>query len=153
MSLEPRLSVEGIFDHAPGALDALRSIRKAVEETGLAPRLLELAFLRASQINGCAFCVGHHLKDARRLGVPDRLLHLLPVWREAPDFSSEERVVLGWTETVTLLPTGHGIDDAAYREAAEALGEAGVARLTIALGYINAWNRIGAVFRLPIPSF
>lgn len=149
----PLPSFEAFFAATPGALQALRALRTAIEATDLVPALRILVFLRASQVNACAFCVGYHTADGRKAGIADRKLHLLPVWREAPDFDRCERAALGWAEALTLVSTPHSEFDAALAEARNVLGEETTASLTVALGYINAWNRIGRAYRFPIPAF
>lgn len=149
----PLPTFDPFFAATPGALQALRALRAAIEATALEPGLRILVFLRASQLNACAFCVGYHTADARRAGIEDRKLHLLPVWREAPDFNDRERAALGWTEALTLGSTPHELFDAAFAEVRRSLGEEVAAGLTVALGYINAWNRIGRAYRFPAPSF
>jgi AhpD family alkylhydroperoxidase len=107
--------------------------------------LLELIKLRASQINGCAFCVQHHILESERLGISADKLNLVVVWREAPLFSARERAALAWTEALTLLPGG--VSDEVYAEAAAEFSEKELLYLTSAIASINVWNRFGAGYR------
>jgi AhpD family alkylhydroperoxidase len=107
--------------------------------------LLELIKLRASQINGCAFCVQHHILLSESLGIPVDKLNLLAVWREAPLFSPRERAALAWTEALTLL--SGGVSDEVYAEASAAFSEKELLFLTSAIASINVWNRFGAGYR------
>jgi len=108
--------------------------------------LLELVKIRASQINGCAFCIALHTKDARKLGESDERMHLLNAWEEAPVFSPRERAALAWTEAVTLVTEGH-VPDAVYEEARKHFSEKELVDLTYAVMAINAWNRLAIAFR------
>lgn len=136
---------------APAAVAALRALGKAVDESGLDKGLTELLKVRASQLNGCAFCLQFHLNTARRLGVAAEKLDLVAVWREAGIFSERERAALGWTEVLTLSP-GDGLEP--QRQALTAtFSETEIAFLTVSIGTINAWNRIAGPlgFAPPIP--
>src|ERR1700686_3221990 len=106
---------------APDAYDAVFALGRAAAKAGIDKQLLELIKLRASQINGCAFCVQHHILHSESLGIPVDKLNLLVVWREAPLFSPRERAALAWTEALTLLPGG--VSDEVYAEAAAAFSE------------------------------
>ena len=107
--------------------------------------MLELIKLRASQINGCAFCVQYHILQAERLGVSVDKLNLVVVWREAPQFSPRERAALAWTEALTLL-TG-GVSDEVYDQARTEFSDKELTYLTSAVASINVWNRFGAAYR------
>lgn len=137
---------------APGVVAALRMLGKAVDDSGLDKQLTELLKLRASQLNGCAFCLQFHLNLARKLGLAQAKIDLVATWREAGVFSSRERAALAWTEVLTLMAQQH-VTDAQYAEVQAAFTESEIAFLTAAVGAINAWNRIaGALqFSPPIP--
>jgi len=146
--MKARLEYRKIHEHAPGIAHALRSLTAAVNESGLEAGLLELVKVRASQINGCAFCLDMHFRDALKLGErPERLL-ILDAWREAPDFSERERAALAWTEALTKITEGH-VPDAVYAEATAAFSEKELANLTAAVIAINAWNRVMIAYRIP----
>ena len=135
---------------APSAYRAVFGLELAVREFGLSPKLLHLVKLRASQINGCAFCIDMHAKEALDDGEDPQHLHLLTAWRESPLYTPTERAALSWTETVTRLADG-APSDADYQSALEALGEDHLVKLTVAIGTINVWNRLAASFRTPHP--
>jgi AhpD family alkylhydroperoxidase len=126
----------------------LHMTRYLIESSGLEHSLLDLIQLRASQINGCAFCTIMHVGDARDNGETDDRLHALVVWRETPYFSARERVALEWTEVLTRLPD-HRVDDGLYERAVAEFGAKGLADLTLAVAAINAWNRFGVAFEVP----
>jgi len=133
---------------APDGVKALRQVGACLKTSGLEASLLHLIYLRASQINGCAFCVDMHTREALRDGEQEKRLHMLVVWRESPLFSERERAALGWTEAVTRLEQTHAPDDV-YEEARRHFDEAGFANLTLAVAVINAWNRMAVGFRTP----
>lgn len=146
-------TLPNVFAAAPGVLEGLRAMGAAVEGSGIDRGLLELAFVRASQINGCAFCVGHHVVAAQKLEISQRKLLLVATWRDANDFSAAEKAVLAYAEAVTEI-SGHaaGVDGPLARAVAAQIGEQGLRQLALALAYINAWNRIGAVFGFQPPA-
>ncbi len=136
---------------SPDALKAMVAFEGAMQKLGLEKSLIELIKLRASQINGCAYCVDMHARDARKRGESERRLYALSVWREANLFTPRERAALAWTEALTLLPqTGAPDEDYALIEAE--FSEAERANLTVAIAAINAWNRFGVGFRLQLPA-
>ncbi len=135
---------------APDAFEIVSSLGKVAAKAGLDKQLLELIKLRASQINGCAFCVQYHILQAEALGVPADKINLVVVWREAPQFSKRERAALAWTEALTLI-TG-GVSDEVFAEASAEFSEQELAYLTSAVASINAWNRYGAAFRWTPPA-
>lgn len=137
---------------APEATTALRGLEKVVESSTLEPRLRELVKVRASQINGCAYCVDMHTKDARAIGEDEQRLHLVAVWREAPCFTSRERAALAWTEALTLL-SETGVPDDVYDAMARQFDPAEQAALTLAIVAINSWNRFSVGFRTPVGSY
>ncbi|WP_334194563.1 carboxymuconolactone decarboxylase family protein [Pararhodobacter sp.] len=135
---------------APDLYKAVSALDAAVTQSGLDSRLLHLVKLRASQINGCAYCVDLHVKEALADGLDPQLLHLVSVWRESPLFDARDRAALDWTESVTLL-AATGVPDAVHAQARAVFTEAEIARLTVAIGTINLWNRIAVSSRLQHP--
>jgi AhpD family alkylhydroperoxidase len=131
---------------APGAMRAMGALETYLDECGLEPGLKELVKLRASQINGCAYCVDMHSLDARALGETEQRLYALPVWQETPFFSERERAALLWTEKLTLLADDH-VPDEVYEQVRPHFSDAELANLTLAIATINAWNRFGVAFR------
>ena len=134
----------------PDAYQAVLALGQVAAKAGMDKQLLELVKLRASQINGCAFCVQHHILESEKLGVPVDKLNLVVVWREAPQFSARERAALAWTEALTLL--ADGVSDEVYAEASREFSEKELAYLTSAIASINVWNRFGAAFRWTPPA-
>ncbi len=135
---------------APDAFEIVSSLGKIAAKAGLDKQLLELIKLRASQINGCAFCVQYHILQAETLGVPEDKINLVVVWREAPQFSRRERAALAWTEALTRIP--EGVSDEVFAEANAEFSEQELAYLTSAVASINVWNRYGAAFRWTPPA-
>ena len=133
---------------SPAAFRAMAGLQAYVDQSGLERSLLELIKIRASQINGCAFCLVMHTTEARRLGESDERMHLLNAWREAPVFSERERAALAWVEALTLITKGHAPDDV-YDEARRHFSETELVDLTAATVAINGWNRIAIAFRAP----
>jgi AhpD family alkylhydroperoxidase len=130
---------------APDAFDIISSLGKAAAKAGIDRQLLELIKLRASQINGCAFCVQYHILQAEGLGMSADKLNLAVVWREAPLFSARERAALAWTEALTLLT--EGVSDEVYAQASAEFSGQELAYLTSAIASINVWNRLGVAYR------
>ncbi len=143
----PRLNIAQL---APELYRAVAQLDGAVKKSGLDSSLLHLVTLRASQINGCAFCVDMHVKEALADGFDPQKLHLVSVWRESPFFDARERAVLEWTESVTLVART-GVPDAAFDAVRAVFSDADIARLTVAIGTINVWNRIAVSARLQHP--
>jgi AhpD family alkylhydroperoxidase len=135
---------------APDANDIIAALGQAAAKAGIDKQLLELIKLRASQINGCAFCVQYHILQGESLGISVDKLNLVVVWREAPLFSARERAALAWTEALTLLTQGVG--DEVYAEAAAEFSERELAYLTSAIASINVWNRLGVAYRWTPPA-
>jgi len=135
---------------APDAYDIVAALGQAAAKAGIEKQLLELVKLRASQINGCAFCVQFHILQAEGLGIAADKLNLLVVWREAPLFSARERAALAWTEALTLLT--QGVSDEVYAQAAAEFSEKELAYLTSAVASINVWNRFGVAYRWTPPA-
>jgi AhpD family alkylhydroperoxidase len=146
----PRIDRPEFAQLTPGVSEALMALGKAVNASGLPKDLQELIKIRASQLNGCAFCLQFHLNVARDLQVPAAKLDLLATWREAPVYSERERLALAWTEALTLSPQG-GADDALYEQALAEFGAAPLSFLTAAIAGINAWNRIAMGLRFTPP--
>src|SRR4051794_1333994 len=141
--MKPRLDH---MEAAPGATAAMFAVERYVRKCGLEPGLLELMKLRASQINGCAYCVDMHTKDARAKGETEQRLYATSVWREAPFFTDRERAALAWTEAVTLVSQGQ-VPDSVYQTARKEFSEKELVDLTMAVIAINGWNRLAISFR------
>ncbi len=134
---------------APEGLKALSALDEYLRTTALEPALLELVKLRASLMNGCAYCVDLHAKTARSNGETEQRLYALPVWRETPFFSPRERAALAWTEAVTAIGR-HGVPDAEYDEVRTHFADKALVDLTLAVITINAWNRLAVTFQPPV---
>jgi AhpD family alkylhydroperoxidase len=130
---------------APGAYMAMRGLEAYVRQSGLEPALLELVKTRASQLNGCAYCIDMHTKDARAHGETEQRLYALPAWRETPFFSERERAALAWTEAVTLVADAP-IDEDDYADVRDHFDEKSLVDLTLAIVAINGWNRLSIAF-------
>lgn len=136
----------------PEAAAAMAALQAAVERSGVEERLLELVKIRASQINGCAYCVDMHTKDAHAIGEDEQRLHLVSVWREAPCYTERERAALAWCEALTRLPeTGAGED--VYAPLAAAFDTKDIVALTYAIVAINGWNRLAVGLRTPVGGY
>jgi AhpD family alkylhydroperoxidase len=134
----------------PDIYDAISALGQIAAKAGLDKQLLELVKIRASQINGCAFCVQYHILQAERLGVSADKINLVVVWREAPQFSARERAALAWTEALTELRGG--VSDEVYAEATAEFSEKELLYLTSAVSVINVWNRYGVAYRWTPPA-
>jgi AhpD family alkylhydroperoxidase len=141
--MKPRIEYGKV---APGVTAAMSGLERYVGECGLEPSLLELVKLRASQINGCAYCIDMHTKDARARGETEQRLYALNAWRETPFYTDRERAALAWTEALTLIAASHAPDDV-YEEARQQFTEKELADLTLAIIAINGWNRLAIGFR------
>ncbi|HEU0305592.1 MAG TPA: carboxymuconolactone decarboxylase family protein [Lysobacter sp.] len=141
--MQPRLD---FYKASPDAARAMLALEAAVNKLGLEPSLLELVKLRASQINGCAYCVDLHSSDARKRGESERRLHAVAVWREAPFFTERERAALAWTETLTRVSETRA-PDADYAWLSGQFTEQERVNLTVAINAINGWNRLAIGFR------
>lgn len=144
-----RIDVEHL---APAALRAVYAVEQYVRGSGLEPALVALVKLRASYLNGCAYCVDMHTKDARLEGESEQRLYAVPVWRETPYFTPRERAALAFTETVTELGRT-GVPDAAFEDARRHFTELELVNLTMAIIAINAWNRLAVTFRTEPGSY
>ena len=131
---------------------ALFSLSAASEAAGLEPSLRELVKLRASQMNGCAYCIDMHTKDARLAGETEQRLYALTAWRETPFFSDRERAALAWTEAVTRVGETH-VPDEIFEQVREHFAESELVALTFAVVVINAWNRLAVSFRVPVGTY
>lgn len=135
---------------APDVYAAVLALGQVAEKAGLDKHLLKLVKIRASQINGCVFCLQHHLLEGERLGLSVDKMNLVAVWREAPIFSARERAALAWTEALTLVADSH-VPDEVFAEASAQFSESELAQLTAAIVTINAWNRIAVAYRFLHP--
>ena len=135
-----------------GAARALIQLQQEVNASGLERTVLELVKIRASQINGCAYCIDMHTKDARSLGETEQRIYALSAWRETSFFSDRERAALDWTETVTQVSATHVPDDA-FERARQYFDERELVALTFAVVAINGWNRLAIAFRVPAGSY
>jgi AhpD family alkylhydroperoxidase len=138
------------FKLAPGAYEAVRGVETYIRRCGLEQSLIELVDMRASQINGCAFCLDMHSKDARRGGETEQRLYLLNAWRDSPLYTDRERAALAWTEALTLVAETHAPDDV-YDQVRAQFGEVELVDLTTLIGLINLWNRLMIGFRSQHP--
>jgi len=134
------------YKASPKAYQAMLALEQFVDSCGLERPLLELVKMRASQINGCAYCLDMHSKDARALGETEQRIYLMNAWREAPFYTERERAALEWTEAVTLVSESHVPDDVYERVKARFTPEE-LANLTLAVVAINGWNRLSVAFR------
>jgi AhpD family alkylhydroperoxidase len=143
-TMQPRLQAQKA---SPGAYHAMLGLELFVRKSSkLEPSLIELVKMRTSQINGCAFCLDMHSKDARAAGETEQRLYALNAWSETPFFTDRERAALAWTEAVTLVADGH-VPDAVYEEAMQQFSEEELVNLTMAVVTINGWNRLSIAFR------
>ena len=145
-----RSEYENFKTLAPDAYDIVLALGQAAARAGIDKQLLELIKLRASQINGCAFCVQYHILQGESLGIAADKLNLVVVWREAPLFSGRERAALAWTEALTLAAGGVG--DEVFAQASAEFSEKELAYLTSAIASINVWNRLGVAYRWTPPA-
>jgi AhpD family alkylhydroperoxidase len=146
--MQPRLDITKVAPETYQAVVALD--RHAFKESGLDLGLVHLIKIRASQINGCAYCVDMHVKHARRDGFGEQWMHLISTWRESPIYTQEERAVLAWTEALTLLPESRA-DDVYFEPLRKHFSDEEIAKITVAIGTINVWNRIAVGSRTQHP--
>ena len=137
---------------SPGAFKVMLDMEAFVRGSGLEHSLLELVKTRVSQINGCAYCLDMHTKDARAAGETEQRLHVLAAWREAPFYSARERAALAWAEAVTLL-ANNDLPDALYDEVRAQFDDKSLVDLTLAIITINGWNRLAVGFRAAVCSY
>ena len=145
--MKPRLNP---YQAAPEAMKAVAALETYIQGSSLEPGLVELIKMRASQINGCAYCLHMHSRDARARGESEERLYLLDAWRESPLYTDRERAALAWAEAVTLVSQTR-VPDEVYEEARRHFSEEELVKLTVAVGAINAWNRIAISFRAVHP--
>ena len=141
--MEPRIDFRKF---SPEALQAMQSMEKYIAGCGLDHKLVHLLKLRASQINGCAYCIDMHSIDARAAGEPEQRLYALDAWRETPFFDARERAALAWIEAVTLVSNGH-VPDSVFEEAKAHFSEKEIVDLTYVAAAINVWNRLAISLR------
>ena len=141
--MKPRINFMQVSGRA---LQSLLNVNAVIEEAGFDEKLLHLIELRASQINGCAYCIDMHSKDARAAGDTEQRLYGLNAWREAPYYTDRERAALEWTEAVTLV-SSTGVPDSAYEAVRTQFSEKEIAFLTLAVSMINTWNRLNVALR------
>jgi AhpD family alkylhydroperoxidase len=141
--MKPRLNTATV---SPAAYHAMLGLEKYIHESSIEPKLAHLLKMRASQINGCAYCLDMHSKDARALGETEQRLYGLDAWREAPYYTDRERAALEWVEALTLVTEGH-VSDEVYARAREAFSERELVELSMIAVAINGWNRLAIAFR------
>ena len=135
-----------IYNASPCAIKAMMAMDKVIEKLFLEPRLLDLIKIRASQINGCAFCIDMHTAAAREAGETEQRLHAVAAWREAAFFTKRERAALAWTESITRVSETHAPDED-YNAMADQFSEKEMMDITLAICTINSWNRLAIGFR------
>jgi AhpD family alkylhydroperoxidase len=145
--MKPRMN---FYQAAPDTIKALTALEAQIQGSGLEQSLIELVKTRASQINGCAFCINMHTQDARKHGETEQRLYLLNAWRESPVYTDRERAALAWTEAVTLIAETHAPDHL-YSEVRAHFSEAETVNLTALIATINSWNRLAIAFRAVPP--
>ncbi|HVO02762.1 MAG TPA: carboxymuconolactone decarboxylase family protein [Candidatus Cybelea sp.] len=138
------------YQAAAETMKAVAAIEPIIKASGLDPALVELVKIRASQINGCAYCIHMHTRDARAQGESEERLYLLDAWRESPLYTEKERAALAWTEALTLISQTHAPDDV-YEALRAQFSETEVVNLTVLIGVINTWNRVAIGFRSQHP--
>lgn len=138
------------YDAAPAAMAALRNVEAYLHQSGLDKKLIELVKMRASQINGCAYCLAMHSKDLRRMGESEQRIYLLNAWPESSLYSPRERAALAWTDALTLIAQTHA-PDAIYDEVRQQFDDKELVDLTTLIGMINLWNRLAISLRYAHP--
>jgi AhpD family alkylhydroperoxidase len=150
MTAQPtRIDYASVF---PAGAQAIVALQRTVDTAGLEPLLLELVKMRASQVNGCAYCLDMHSKDARALGESEQRLHLLAAWREAPCYDARERAAMAWCEDLTLI-SKRGAPDAVYNRLEQTFSAEEIVVLTLAILAINGWNRLAISMRSPVGAY
>jgi AhpD family alkylhydroperoxidase len=134
------------YKASPGAMKPMQALEAYIHQSGLEQSLIELVKMRASQINGCAFCIDMHAHDARKAGESEERLYMLSAWEESTRYTPRERAALAWTEALTLISQTHA-PDADYEALMQHFSEKEAADLTLLIGTINAWNRFAIGFR------
>ena len=138
---------------SPEGFKAMRQLQAHVDDCGLERPLLELVKMRASQINGCAYCLDMHSKDARAAGETEQRLYLLDAWRESPFYSERERAALAWTEALTRISKTTDVPDALYDEVRKQFSDKELTDLSLAIIAINGWNRLAIGFRADVGNY
>lgn len=141
--MEQRINYQKV---APGVYEPMLGLEKYLHHCAVEERLIHLIKLRASQVNGCAYCIDMHWKDLRSLGEPEQRLYGLAAWEESPYYTDRERAALAWTEAVTAIRDGHAADEV-YEQVRKQFTEEEIADLTLAIATINAWNRLAIAAR------
>lgn len=136
------------FTEEPGLMEQFRTFDTAVKQSGIDSNLLHLIKIRASQLNGCAYCLNMHINEALQDGMEEKKIHLITVWPESALFSPQEQLVLAYCESVTLIHDG-GVSEEQYEELTQFFSVKEIARLTLAIAAINVWNRLMIVARKP----
>ena len=147
--MKPRMN---FYKAAPETIKALVAVEDQIKASGLEQSLIELVKTRASQINGCAYCIDMHTKDARAAGETEQRLYALDAWRETPFFSERERAALEWTESITHVAETH-VPDEVYERVQQQFSETELVSLTLTAVTINAWNRFAVAFRAPAGTY
>ena len=145
--MKPRMNY---YQAAPDTIKALVALETQIQSSGLDKSLIELVKTRASQINGCAYCINMHTQDARKQGETEQRLYLLNAWHESPLYTDRERAALAWTDALTLIAETHAPDDL-YEDVRAHFSEPETVNLTMLIGAINAWNRLAIAFRAVHP--
>jgi len=147
--METRLDYQKAF---PEGVQGMLHLEAILRRSGLESSLYELVKIRASQLNGCAFCIDMHTKDARAKGETEQRIYALSAWHEGPFFTERERAALAWTEAITNIQNGHASEDV-YAQARLQFSEEELVRLTFAITQINSWNRIAIAFRPEVGGY
>jgi AhpD family alkylhydroperoxidase len=150
MEKKMTLRIKNHIHAAPESIKAVMALEDSIKASGLEPSLLKLVKMRASQINGCAYCLHMHAKEARAQGETEMRLYMLNAWRESPLYTERERAALAWTESLTLI-SETGAPDADYEMLKGVFNESEQVHLTLAIGAINLWNRLQVGFRAVHP--
>jgi len=141
--MKPRMN---FYKLAPDTINALMALENQIQATGLEKSLIEIVKIRASQINGCAYCINMHTEDARKRGETEQRIYLLDAWRESPLYTDRERAALAWTEAVTLIAETRAPDEI-YEQVRAQFSEEETVNLTMLIATIDAWNRLAISFR------
>ena len=147
--MPPRMNAMAV---APQAYHAMYGLESYIRQSGLEHGLIHLVKLRVSYMNGCAYCVDMHSKDARALGETEQRIYSVPVWRETPFYTPRERAAFAWAEVVTALGP-HGVTDEDYEAVRKEFDEAGVVQLTMVIVTINGWNRLSIALGTEVGSY
>ena len=146
--MKPRMNY---YQAAPDTIKALMALEAQIQSTGLEKSLIELVKIRASQINGCAYCLDMHVRDLRKEGEGWQRINSLPTWREMSFYDARERAALAWAESLTRMADRHDARDAEYEALKAAFSDLEIAELTVAVAQINSWNRMNVAMHVPVP--